>query len=220
MKHYTQKIVLPDPSTTYFRSSIATVLILNKILLMKTSIYILLTFLLQFTASVSVFSQEHYNYYTGKDKLEINGEVYKVTVDELSFTLENINNTLSYQKQFFPDGEQVPIEIGLRTSLINEEVIRESLIECFSEHDIIALKAERAAIIFTHVISLNGEILETYIVVHSRGKYIYSLSPEKIIAFTETIKENAKFSFDPFLKKAGLTFVKRVMSIPFRELLK
>lgn len=44
MKHYTRKIVLPDPSTTYFQSSIATVLILNKILLMKTSIYILLTF--------------------------------------------------------------------------------------------------------------------------------------------------------------------------------
>ena len=107
-----------------------------------------------------------------------------------------------------------------RASLINKEVIDESLLACFSEHDIIALKAERAAFIFTHVISLNGEILETYIVVHSRGKYIYSLSPEKIIAFTETIKENAKFSFDPMLKKSGLTFVKRVMSIPFRELLK
>ncbi|MDD4828226.1 MAG: hypothetical protein PHR97_06160, partial [Bacteroidales bacterium] len=214
------KIVLPDPSTTYFQSSIATVLILNKILLMKTSIYILLTFLLQFTASVSVFSQEHYNYYTGKDKLEINGEVYKVTVDELSFTLENINNTLSYQKQFFPDGEQVPIENGLRASLINYEVIGESLLACFSEHDIIALKAERAAIIFTNVISLNGEILETYIVVHSRGKYIYSLPPEKIIAFAETIKENAKFKVDPFVKKVGLTFVKKVTTIAFREHLK
>ena len=220
MKHYTRKIVLPDPSTTYFQSSIATVLILNKILLMKTSIYILLTFLLQFTASVSVFSQEHYNYYTGKDTLEINGEVYKVTVDELSFTLENINNTLSYQKQFFPDGEQVPIEIGLRTSLINEEVIRESHIECFSEHDIIALKAENARITLIHVISLNGDILETNISVRSFGKYIFSLPPEKIIAFAETIKENAKFKVDPFVKKVGLTFVKKVTIIAFREHLK
>lgn len=152
--------------------------------------------------------------------MEINGEVYKVTVGQSSFTLENINNTLSYQKQFHPNGEEIPIDVGVRTRLINKEVIDESLLACFSEHDIIALKAERAAIIFTHVISLNGEILETYIVVHSRGKYIYSLSPEKIIAFTETIKENAKFSFDPMLKKSGLTFVKRVMSIPFRELLK
>ena len=70
------------------------------------------------------------------------------------------------------------------------------------------------------VISLNGEILETYIVVHSRGKYIYSLPPEKIIAFAETIKENVKFSIDPFVKKSGLTFLKKVMTIAFREHLK
>jgi len=117
-------------------------------------------------------------------------------------------------------GEHVHHGVQDRASLINKEVIDESLLACFSEHDIIALKAERAAFIFTHVISLNGEILETYIVVHSRGKYIYSLPPEKIITFAETIKENVKFSIDPFVKKSGLTFLKKVMTIAFREHLK
>ncbi len=41
-----------------------------------------------------------------------------------------------------------------------------------------------------------------------------------IIAFAETIKENVKFSIDPFVKKSGLSFLKKVMTIAFREHLK
>jgi hypothetical protein len=182
---------------------------------MKASLCLLVTFLFHFTASVSVFSQELKDYYTGKDTLEINGEVYKVTVRGHFITLENINYILSYQQQRYPSGE--PVLYNDRTNLINKEVIRKSRLACFSKQELLALKTEGAFISFHHAISLDGQILETQISISSSGRYIFSLPPEKIITFAETIKENAKFSVHPFVKKSGLTFVKKEMNIPFKE---
>ena len=105
---------------------------------MKASLCLLVTFLFHFTASVSVFSQELKDYYTGKDTLEINGEVYKVTVRGHFITLENINYILSYQQQRYPSGE--PVLYNDRTNLINKEVIRKAVSPVSQSKNFLLLK--------------------------------------------------------------------------------
>jgi hypothetical protein len=167
------------------------------------------------------------NYYKGKNNkiLSVDNQQYLIQSRQLGgYEFGNINNTKIHKNQYLQDGTLLRFEDDKAKEASNYRVkytdvnkvvnVTKSI---FTENEINEFKLNDDYLHIIAVIDLNGNILETAIILHEKTRLFY-ISPKRLVDLEQKLKEQVKFRVMDSIKTTfNLDFVKRDIIFYFKN---
>ncbi|MDR0754667.1 MAG: hypothetical protein LBF04_04685 [Prevotellaceae bacterium] len=167
------------------------------------------------------------NYYKGKNNkiLSIDNQQYLIQSRQLGgYEFGNINNTKLHINQYLPDGTLLRFEDDKAKEASNYRVkytdvnkVMNVIKSIFTNDEINEFKLNDDYLHITAVIDMNGNILETAIILHEKTKLCY-INPKRLVDLEQKLKKQVKFIVMDSIKTTfNLDFVKRDIILYFKN---